>query len=58
MKMGAGDLENKGDQAKTDSSHDAEGFFTVGDVGYLNPDGYLFLLDRKSDMIIAGGVNI
>ena len=34
------------------------GFFTVGDVGYLNEDGYLFLCDRKSDMIIAGGVNI
>ena len=39
-------------------SHDAEGFFTVGDIGYLNEDGYLFLCDRKSDMIIAGGVNI
>ena len=34
------------------------GFFTVGDVGYLNEDGFLFLCDRKSDMIIAGGVNI
>ena len=58
MKMGGQDFEYKGDKAKTDSSHDAEGFFTVGDIGYLNPDGYLFLLDRKSDMIIAGGVNI
>ena len=56
--MGAGDFEYKGDKAKTDDSHDAEGFFTVGDVGYLNEDGYLFLCDRKSDMIIAGGVNI
>ena len=34
------------------------GFFTVGDIGYLNEDGFLFLCDRKSDMIIAGGVNI
>jgi long-chain acyl-CoA synthetase len=59
MKMGAGrTFEYKGDQEKTDKSHDAEGFFTVGDVGYLNEDGYLFLCDRKSDMIIAGGVNI
>ena len=58
MRMGSGDFEYKGDQAKTDESHDAEGFFTVGDVGYLNDDGYLFLCDRKSDMIIAGGVNI
>jgi long-chain acyl-CoA synthetase len=59
MKMSSGtDFEYKGDKAKTDSSHDAEGFFTVGDIGYLNEDGFLFLCDRKSDMIIAGGVNI
>ncbi len=58
MKMGAGDFEYKGDKAKTDKSHDAEGFFTVGDMGYLNEDGFLFLCDRKADMIIAGGVNI
>jgi long-chain acyl-CoA synthetase len=58
MRMGAQDFEYKGDRSKTDDSHDAEGFFTVGDVGYLNEDGFLFLCDRKSDMIIAGGVNI
>ena len=58
MKMATGDFEYKGDKSKTDDSHDAEGFFTVGDVGYLNAEGYLFLCDRKSDMIIAGGVNI
>lgn len=33
-------------------------FFTVGDVGYFNEDGYLFLNDRSTDMIIVGGVNI
>ncbi len=58
MKMGGQDFEYKGDKTKTDDNHDADGFFTVGDVGYLNEDGFLFLCDRKSDMIIAGGVNI
>ena len=35
-----------------------DGFFTVGDVGYLDEDGWLYLSDRKADMIISGGVNI
>jgi long-chain acyl-CoA synthetase len=34
------------------------GLITVGDVGYLDDDGYLYICDRKSDMVISGGVNI
>jgi long-chain acyl-CoA synthetase len=37
---------------------DREGFITSGDVGYLDEAGYLFLCDRKRDMVISGGVNI
>jgi len=32
--------------------------FTIGDIGYLDPEGYLYLTDRQSNMIISGGVNI
>lgn len=37
---------------------DRGGLITCGDVGYLDPDGYLFLCDRKRDMVIVGGVNV
>ena len=47
------------DPAKTAESRDASGQrSTVGDVGYVDDDGYLYLTDRKTYMIISGGVNI
>jgi long-chain acyl-CoA synthetase len=35
-----------------------DGFMTMADVGYLDRDGYLFIVDRSADMVISGGVNI
>ncbi len=56
---GATNFEYFNDPAKTAESRNAGGdTSTVGDVGYLDEEGYLYLTDRKSYMIISGGVNI
>lgn len=46
------------DPDKTRSAHSRDGWSTVGDMGYLDAEGYLFLTDRRDFMIISGGVNI
>ena len=56
-KMGS-DFEYHGDPEKTAQAHRAPGQYTLGDVGYLDDDGWLFMSDRKIDMIVSGGVNI
>ena len=46
------------DAEKTAGSRNQQGWTTLGDVGYADADGFLFLTDRKAHMIISGGVNI
>ena len=51
-------FEYHNDPEKTAASRTKQGWSTLGDVGYLDREGYLYLTDRKSNMIISGGVNI
>ena len=51
-------FEYLNDAAKTAASRDMHGWVTVGDVGYVDEEGYLYLTDRRHHMIISGGVNI
>jgi fatty-acyl-CoA synthase len=44
--------------AKTAKAYNEQGWMTVGDVGYVDAEGYLYLADRKDFMIITGGVNV
>ena len=53
-----GDFEYHNDPAKTAEGRNTYGWTTIGDIGWLDDDGYLYLTDRKSFMIISGGVNI
>ena len=46
------------DPEKTQGARNSKGWSTLGDVGYVDADGFLYLTDRKTYMIISGGVNI
>lgn len=54
---GSGAFEYHNDPDKTRASR-AHGLSTVGDIGRFDEDGYLYLLDRRTDLILSGGVNI
>ena len=51
------DFTYEGDEAKR-RAVERDGLVSCGDIGYLDADGYLYLNDRRSDMVISGGVNI
>jgi len=57
---GQSKFEYHGDTDKTKGAYHPTraGWSTLGDIGHMNTDGYLFLTDRKANMIISGGVNI
>ena len=55
---GGPQFEYHNDPEKTAQTRNAQGWTTLGDIGYLDEQGYLYLVDRKAFMIISGGVNI
>ncbi|NNE12095.1 MAG: acyl-CoA synthetase, partial [Ilumatobacter sp.] len=55
---GGATFEYHNDPDKTAGSRHPEGWSTLGDVGYLDQDNFLYLTDRKAYMIITGGVNV
>lgn len=55
---GNADFRYHDDEVKTREAFNEQGWSTAGDMGYLDEEGYIYLTDRKSNMIISGGVNI
>jgi len=55
---GGGSFEYHNAPEKTAGARSAQGWSTLGDIGYVDAAGYLYLTDRKANMIISGGVNI
>jgi long-chain acyl-CoA synthetase len=55
---GGSDFAYHRDPEKTRQAHSPQGWGTLGDIGHLDEDGFLYLTDRKAHMIISGGVNI
>ena len=51
-------FEYHNDPAKTAGSRDERGWSTLGDIGHVDADGFLYLSDRRTDLIISGGVNL
>ena len=51
-------FEYHNDIAKTRRAHNSRGWSAIGDIGYVDAEGYVFLTDRAQDMVISGGVNI
>ena len=46
------------EQAEESAAAFADGYFLTGDIGFMDDEGYFFLVDRKKDMIISGGFNV
>ena len=58
FKRADGAPQYHGDEAKTKAAQLPDGRFTVGDLGYLDSDGFMYLVDRRVDLILNGGVNV